>query len=156
MAKKKAVKEEELDDLEDEFLDEDEEKDKEKEEEIAPPSVEDDIDADSEEPFEIEEEPRYLDYKYLKLSLTRVLQESDYELNIEGQSHGFLNILVKHLLKTEGVKAAAYKVTGIEPPTIFIRLEQDKDFKIQDILFEAIESLRGEVIEAQKLFEKLV
>ncbi|MHA2009608.1 MAG: RpoL/Rpb11 RNA polymerase subunit family protein [Promethearchaeota archaeon] len=152
MAKKKPVKEEvEVDDLEDEFLEE------ETVEETAPvSSEEDDLDAEEEEEFEIEEEPRFLDYKFLKLGLKRVLQEGDYELNVEGQSHGFCNILVKHLLKTEGVKAAAYKVTGIEPPQIFIRLEQDKPYKIQDILFEAIESLRGEVIEAQKLFEKLV
>ena len=66
-----------------------------------------------------------------------------------------LNILVKHLLLIEGVNVAAYKVTNIEPPTVFIRLENSKDYKIKDILYKGIESLRKEVIEVQKLFKKL-
>ena len=75
---------------------------------------------------------------------------------MEGQSHGFCNILVKHLLDTEGVNIAAYKVTGIEPPKIFIRLDNLKDYKIKDILHKSIESLRSKVVETQKLFKKLL
>lgn len=162
MAKKKSVKPEdveELDDLEDELIDDDiseyPEISEKKEKEVVPSSADDDdIEMDEEEEFELEEEARFPDYKHLKLNLTKIAGENDYELVIEGQSHGFCNILVKHLLKTEGVNAAAYKVTGIVPSQIFIRLDEDK-FKIKDILFEAIESLREEVIEGQKLFQKL-
>ena len=161
MAKKKAVKseeEDELDDLEDELIDDDISEypklSEKKEKEVVPSSADDaDIDGDEEEEeFEIEEEARFPDYKHLKLNLTKTVGENDYELIIEGQSHDFCNILVKHLLKTEGVNAAAYKVTGIVPAQIFIRLDKGK---IKDILFEAIESLREEVIEVQKQFQKL-
>jgi len=158
MTKKKVVKpedEDELDDLEDELIDDDiseyPELSEKKEKEVVPSSAEDD-DIEEEEEFEIEEEARFPDYKHLKLNLTKTVGENDYELIIEGQSHDFCNILVKHLLKTEGVNAAAYKVTGIVPAQIFIRLDKGK---IKDILFEAIESLREEVIEVQKLFQKL-
>lgn len=158
MAKKKAVKseeEDELDDLEDELIDDDISEypklSEKKEKEVVPSSA-DDADIEEEEEFEIEEEARFPDYKHLKLNLTKTVGENDYELIIEGQSHDFCNILVKHLLKTEGVNAAAYKVTGIVPAQIFIRLDKGK---IKDILFEAIESLREEVIEVQKLFQKL-
>ena len=84
------------------------------------------------------------------------VRENDYELSVAGQSHGFCNLLVKHLLKTEGVNAAAYKITGIEAPQIFIRLVEDEKYKINDILYGAIESLRGEVLEAQKMFKRLL
>lgn len=159
MTKKKTVKpedEDELDDLEDELIDDDISEDPElsekKEKEVAPSSSADDDEIEEEEEFEIEEEARFPDYKHLKLNLTKTVGENDYELIIEGQSHDFCNILVKHLLKTEGVNAAAYKVTGLVPAQIFIRLDKGK---IKDILFEAIESLREEVIEVQKLFQKL-
>ena len=162
MAKKKAEKpEDELDDLEDELSDDDVSEypkisDK-KEKEVVPSSTDDnDVELEEEEEvFEIEEEPRFPDYKHLKLNLTKKIGENDYELVIEGQTHGFCNILVKHLLEIEGVNAAAYKVTGIVPSQIFIRLDEDKNYKIKDILYEAIESLREEVIEVQKLFQKL-
>ena len=163
MAKKKAEKpedEDELDDLEDELSDDDvseypEISDKKEKEAVSSSTDDDDIEIDEEEPFEIEEEARYPDYKHLKLDLTKKVGENDYELVIEGQSHGFCNILVKHLLEIEGVNAAAYKITGIVPPQIFIRLDTNEKYKIKDILYEAIESLREEVIEVQKLFQKL-
>ena len=60
------------------------------------------------------------------------------------------------MLDTEGVKAAAYKITGIVPPQIFIRLEDSTKVKIKDIIFTAIESLREEVLQVQKLFQKLM
>lgn len=172
MAKKKLTKpvakdEEELDDPEDDLLEKDEvsseypkisetsEKD-----EASSSTAEDDGDSaeeeEEEEPYEIEEEPRFPDYKYMKLDLIKTLGENDYELSVTGQSHGFCNILVRHLLDTEGVKAAAYKITGIVPPQIFIRLEENGKFKIKDILFQAIESIREEVLEVQALFQKLM
>ncbi|MHA2280871.1 MAG: RpoL/Rpb11 RNA polymerase subunit family protein [Promethearchaeota archaeon] len=169
MAKKKPTKpavedEEELDEMEDDLSEEDDllseyPKTSEISENGADSasSEEGDIDsAEEEEVFEIEEEPRFPDYRHLKLDLIKTLGENDYELSVEGQSHGFCNILVKHLLKTEGVKAAAYKITGIVPPQIFIRLEESRKLKIKDILYNAIESLREEVLEAQKLFQKLM
>jgi DNA-directed RNA polymerase subunit L len=119
-------------------------------------SAEEDGEEEEEEPYEIEEEPRYPDYRHLKLDLIKTLGDNDYELSVEGQSHGFCNILVKHLLKTEGVKAAAYKITGIVPPQIYIRLETGEKLKIKEILFEAIESLREEVLEVQKLFQGFI
>jgi len=172
MAKKKPTKpaakdEEDLDDVEDDLLEEDDlssdypkvsetsEKDKASSStgEGDGDSVEDE---EEEEPFEIEEEPRFPDYRHLRLSLIKNLGDNDYELSVEGQSHGFCNILVKHLLNIEGVKAAAYKITGIVPPQIFIRLEENTKLKIKDILFKAIESLREEVIEVRTLFQKLM
>jgi len=165
MAKKKAVKtedkdEDELDELADELLDDEEIEDvfpklEEKEEDEAiSPSAEETIEEEELE-FELEEEARFPDYKYLSLSLNRGQGENDYELMVEGQSHGFCNILVKHLLEIEGVNIAAYKVTGIEPSKIFIRLENAKKFKIKEILNKGIEALREEVVEVQKLFKKL-
>ncbi len=169
MAKKKPTKqveeeEEELDDLEDDLLEKDDQlsehpkiSETSEKDGIISSTGESDIDsAEEEEPYEIEEEPRYPDYRHLTLDLIKTLGDNDYELSIEGQSHDFCNILVKHLLKTEGVKAAAYKITGLVPPQIFIRLENSGKIKIKDILYEAIESLREEVIEVQKLFQNLV
>jgi len=168
MAKKKVVKpeeeeEEDLDDLEDDFSDDEETieeypKVSEKKEEERIPSAAEDEDLElisEEEEFELEEEARFPDYKYLKLKLSKKKGEDDYELIIEGQSHGFCNILVKHLLNIEGVNAAAYKVTGLVPAQIFIRLEDSEKYKIRDILFKAIEALREEVLETQKVFKKL-
>jgi len=109
--------------------------------------------SEEEEGFEIEAGPEYPDYKYLKLDMERGLSDDDYTLTVEGQSHGFCNIFVEHLLKTEGVNSAAYKITKIVPPEIFIRLEDG--YKIKKILFKAIETLRTEVTEVQKAFKKL-
>ncbi|MFX0105391.1 MAG: RpoL/Rpb11 RNA polymerase subunit family protein [Candidatus Hodarchaeota archaeon] len=161
MAKKKAIKtEDELDEFMDELLDDDDieeiypKSEKKDEDESIPPSVEEAI-GEEELEFELEEEARFPDYKYLNLTLYRGQGENDYELMVEGQSHGFCNILVKHLLEIEGVNIAAYKVTGIEPSKIFIRLENSKDYKIKDILHKSIELLREEVVQVQKLFKKL-
>ncbi|MFW9987744.1 MAG: RpoL/Rpb11 RNA polymerase subunit family protein, partial [Candidatus Odinarchaeota archaeon] len=126
-----------------------------KEPEPTPASFEESLEEEEEEEFELEEEARFPDYKYLKVGINKGLGENDYEVSIEGQSHGFCNILVKHLLEIKGVNIAAYKVNNVELPKIFIRLENLKDYKIKDILNKGIESLRGEVIEVQKLFKKL-
>jgi DNA-directed RNA polymerase subunit L len=165
MAKKKAVKtedkdKEELDEIVDELLEDEEiesiypKLEEKKEEEIKPSSTEEILEEEELE-FELEEEPRFPDYKYLNVEINRGEGENDYELSIEGQSHGFCNILVKHLLQVEGVNIAAYKVNNIEPPKIFIRLSNNKDYKIKEILYKSIESLREEVIEVQKIFKKL-
>ncbi|MFX1364159.1 MAG: RpoL/Rpb11 RNA polymerase subunit family protein [Promethearchaeota archaeon] len=164
MAKKKAVKPEDTEDndidgLMEELLEEEEieevfpEVEKKKEREPEPESFEEPI--EEEEEFEIEEEARFPDYKYLNVTINRGLGKNDYEVSVEGQSHGFCNILVKHLLEIEGVNIAAYKVNNVELPKIFIRLENSKDYQIKDILHKGIESLRSEVIEVQKLFKKI-
>ncbi|MFX0025325.1 MAG: hypothetical protein ACFE8M_02845, partial [Candidatus Hermodarchaeota archaeon] len=74
-------------------------------------SIEDDEILEEEYEYEMEELPKPPEYKYLNLTLSKGNKENDYKLTVEGQSHGFLNILVKHLLNIEGVKSAAYKVT---------------------------------------------
>ena len=156
MAKKKAVKTEDEDELDDFLEDEEIESvyptlEEKKEEESITPLAEEIIE---EEEFELEEEPRFPDYKYLNLELSKGQGDNDYELLLKGLSHGFCNILVKHLLNIEGVNIAAYKFTNISPATIYIRLEDN--YKIKDILHKGIESLRDEVLEVQKLFKKLI
>ncbi|MFW9973455.1 MAG: RpoL/Rpb11 RNA polymerase subunit family protein [Candidatus Odinarchaeota archaeon] len=165
MAKKKAVKPQVEDDedinefvedlLENEKFESVYPKVEEKSKREAIPSSIDESVEEEEEEFEFEEEPRFPDYKYLNLKVNKGQSENDYELIVEGQSHGFCNIFVKHLLKIEGVNIAAYKSTGISPSQIFIRLENSKNYKIKDILHKGIESLREEVLEVQKLFKKL-
>lgn len=163
MAKKKKVEPEEdndFEDLEEEEIEsvypEIEKKSSEELKDIEKPAPEE----EGEEGEEIEEleyeleEEEIPDYKYLNLILSRALSENDYELQIEGQSHGFCNIFVKHLLNIEGVNMAAYKYTIIAPAQIFIRLEPGH--KIKEIIYQGIESLREEVIEVQKIFNKLV
>jgi DNA-directed RNA polymerase subunit L len=108
---------------------------------------------EEEEDFEVDTGPELPDYKYLKLDIIRGASDNDYTLSVEGQSHGLCNIFVQHLLDTEGVNSAAYKITIIKPPEIFIRLEDG--YEIKKILFKAIETLRNEVTEVQKVFKKL-
>ena len=103
--------------------------------------------------FELEKKPEFPDYKYLDLKINE-LTENNYEIEIIGQSHGFCNILVKHLLNIEGVNIAAYKMTGLEPPKIYLSLINGH--KIKDILYKGIESLREEVVEVEKYFQKLM
>ena len=67
-------------------------------------------------------------YKYLKLKLKKK-RENDYELIIDGQTHGFCNIFIKYLLTVEGIDMAAYKSTTIEPAMIFIRVKNGYDIK---------------------------
>jgi len=90
-------------------------------------------------------------YKYLNLKLNKI-REKDYELSIEGQTHGFCNILVKYLLDIEGVEIAAYKSTTIEPSKVFIRLKNG--FDIKKIISEGVSLLEEEVIKLQKAFIK--
>jgi DNA-directed RNA polymerase subunit L len=105
--------------------------------------------------FEEEEEtPEAPSYKYLNLTIVQTENTNDYTVRVEGQSHGFLNVFVKHLLEVEGVKAAAYKVTQIDPPEIFIRTEDG--YKIKDLLRKGIDALKKEVLEVENVFAKLM
>ena len=115
--------------------------------------VVDEEDEEEEEGFEIEPEPEPT-YKFLTLSMEKGFRDDDYTLFVEGQSHGFCNIFVQHLLETEGVNSAAYKITKLVPPEIFIRLEDG--YEIKKILFNAIETLRAEVGKVEKVFKKLM
>jgi DNA-directed RNA polymerase subunit L len=105
---------------------------------------------------EIEPAPELPEHTILKLNIIGGPGDNDYTLTLEGQSHGFCNIFVKHLLTIEGVIAAAYKITeiAISPPQIFIRLEDG--YKLKKIFLKGIEALRNEVAETQKLFKKLM
>ena len=163
MAKKKAEPKKEEGDIEEEDPFEDEEieshypdmsGDSESGEEgYSEDSSEEDDDAELDDSFEIDTKPELPDYKYLKLGLAKGVRDNDYTLTVEGQSHGLCNIFVQHLLDTEGVNSAAYKITRIDPPEIFIRLEDG--YKIKQVLFKAIETLRAEVTKVQKVFKKL-
>jgi len=103
--------------------------------------------------FELEKKPEFPDYKYLDLKIYDVT-ENNYEIEVIGQSHGFCNILVKHLLNIEGVNIAAYKITGLEPPKIYLSLKNGH--KVKEILHKGIELLRKEVVEVEKHFQKLM
>ena len=165
MAKKKTVKsneeEDEIDEIDDNLLEGEIEgiypKLKKKESEDQPMEDAEMLESSEEElEYEMEEEIELPTYKYLDLKLNKISGSNDYELIVEGQSHGFCNIFVKHLLKIEGVNIAAYKVTGLESPKIFIRVEDSKKYNIIDILNKGIELLRQEVEEVQKVFKKLM
>ncbi len=105
---------------------------------------------------EVEQAPELPEYTILELNLITGPGDNDYTLTLKGQSHGFCNIFVKHLLTIEGVIAAAYKITeiAISPPQIFIRLEDG--YKLKKVFLKGIDSLRNEVDETQKLFKKLM
>jgi len=157
MAKKKVEPKEEESDIDDEEI-ESHYPDLKKDSNIGSEVFSEDLleeaeDDELEEGFEIDKGPELPDYKYLKLDMIKGVSDNDYTLIVEGQSHGFCNIFVQHLLDTEGVNSAAYKITKIAPPEIFIRLEDG--YKIKKILFKAIETLRTEVTEVQKIFKKL-
>lgn len=162
MAKKKKVEVEEDEDDFDDLEDEDFEialpslgDKKEKEKEVKPKLEDESLDFEEEESEDLGIElPEELDYTYVKPSIKKGLKDNDYEVVVEGQSHGFCNILVKHLLNIKGVNIAAYKSTKVEPAKIFIRLEPG--IAIKDILYKGMEALRDEVVQVQKAFEKLI
>ena len=163
MAKKKAEPKEENLDTDDKEVSDDEEIEshypdvsndsKSKEESVSIDVVDDEDEEEEEEGFEIEPEPEPT-YKYLQLAMKKGFRDDDYTLSVEGQSHGFCNIFVQLLLETEGVNSAAYKITKIVPPEIFIRLEDG--YEIKKILYNTIETLRKEVGKVEKVFKKLM
>jgi DNA-directed RNA polymerase subunit L len=114
------------------------------------------VESEDESEEEVEPAPELPEHTILKLNVINGPGDNDYTLTLEGQSHGFCNIFVKHLLSIEGVIAAAYKITeiAISPPQIFIRLEDG--YKLKKIFLKGIDSLRNEVDETQKLFKKLM
>jgi len=159
-------KQEEIDELGEDLLDDEEvesvypkvEKTKEKQiqnEEEESSIFDDEAAPLGEEEFEFEEPegPERPTYKYLNLELKKGEGVNDYKLLVEGQSHGFCNVLVKHLLNIDGVKVAAYQVTRIDPPVIFIRIEEGK--KIKNLIHKGIEALRNEVSDVESLFSKV-
>ena len=170
MAKKKKEEseEEELPDFEDDISDlEDEEialpkiekKEPEKEEEIAEtPTVDSGAEEGEDDEYDLltDEEPEVIikDYKFVKPNIVKGVNEFDYELIMEGQSHGFCNILVKHLLDIDGVNIAAYKITNIDHPKIFLRIQDG--FKVKDIIFKGISALQDELTVVEKTFSKLM
>jgi hypothetical protein len=78
---------------------------------------------------EVEPAPELPEHTILKLNIIGGPGDNDYTLTLEGQSHGFCNI-------------------------IFIRLEDG--YKLKKIFLKGIEALRNEVAETQKLFKKLM
>jgi len=160
MAKKPSKKEEEEDDFDEDLFDDGISDEYPKVNESSD-GTESSFGLDESEPeeeeefeFELEETEVKKDYKHLKLEVEKGLNENDYVLLVTGQSHGFCNALVKHLLSIEGVISSAYRVTVIKPPEIFIRLKNGS--KINDVLFQAIEALRNEVKDVENLFKKLM
>jgi len=162
LAKKKAEPEEENLDTDDKDLIDDEEieshypdvsNDAKSKEESVSIDVVDDEEEEEDEGYEVEPEPEPT-YKFLTLAIKKSERDADYVLSVEGQSHGFCNIFVKSLLETEGVNSAAYKITKLVPPEIFIRLEDG--YEIKKILYNTIENLRAEVGKVEKVFKKLM
>jgi len=129
---------------------EEEKESAESEEEITEELLEGEFD----EELEIGRPEEEKDYKYLKLEIRRGKGENEFEVYVHGQSHGFLNVFVKVLLNTEGVRIAAYKVTRIETPRIFLKIEDG--YKIKEILRIAINDLREQVEEVKELFKPLL
>ncbi|MFX1259842.1 MAG: RpoL/Rpb11 RNA polymerase subunit family protein [Promethearchaeota archaeon] len=116
--------------------------------------LEEEIEGEEEEEFELEPEVELPEYKHIGLDIKNGLNENDYKVIIKGQSHGFCNIFVKHLLNIEGVNIASYKITKLEHPEIFVRIENG--YKIKDVLFKGIEALKKEVSDTQQVFKKLM
>ena len=114
------------------------------------------IESEEEGEEEVEQAPELPEYTILELNLISGPGDNDYTLTLKGQSHGFCNIFIKHLLTIEGVIAAAYKITEIalSPPQIFIRLEDG--YKLKEIFSKGIDALRNEIAETQKVFKKLM
>ncbi|MGQ4872538.1 MAG: RpoL/Rpb11 RNA polymerase subunit family protein [Promethearchaeia archaeon] len=104
--------------------------------------------------LEIDDEIRTQKFKYVNPKIIKGKRDRDYEILMEGQSHGFCNILVKHILEVDGVDIAAYKSTGLEPAKIFIRVKDGYD--IRQILRKGADSLRDEVIQVRDLFYKII
>ena len=125
-----------------------------------PVEVEEGVGGEFEEEFEedlefaIEEEVEGPTYKFVDLEITHGDRPNNYNVIVEGQSHGFLNLFIKHLLNLDSVKLAAYKKTDIEQPRLFVRLNEG--YKIKEALRAGIASLQSEIDEAKEEFSKLV
>ncbi len=86
----------------------------------------------------------------------RVLRKETYkvELEVDGEDHSFLNILVKTLLKDPAVKFAAYRIdhplTG--KPIVIVETSGNKD--PLDALAEASAKVKELAKEFREVFEK--
>jgi DNA-directed RNA polymerase subunit L len=170
----KKEKDEEIDEVDDivdeeiqsvypEFVSEGEEI---KEEEVGAEPIEESVEVEEaiggelEEEFEedlefaIEEEVEGPTYKFVDLEISRGDGANNYQVIVNGQSHGFLNLFIKHLLSLDSVRLAAYKKSDIAQPKIFIRLNEGH--KIKEALRGGINSLQSEIDETKKEFNKLV
>jgi DNA-directed RNA polymerase subunit L len=96
-----------------------------------------------------EEEEEVEPYKHLRLRL-HSKRGTHYKIAVMHQSHGFLNLLVGKLLAIEGVDFAAYKLTTINDPIVSVRLDPDRNLRIQDVLNEAADRVLKEVDEFGK------
>ncbi len=136
MAKKKSVEEE----LEGELLNEDDE------------SIEDSLDVEipadktKEEladllSSQLEEEIQGREFKYLQIQIEKD-NDTEYYIIVRHQSHGFMNYLVAQVLKCKGVDFVAYKSTSLDPPRLYVRLEDGHDIKA--VLKDALGKMRTE------------
>lgn len=91
---------------------------------------------------EIEETEKKRDYKHLEINIEEIAKD-EYIVYILHQSHGFLNYMVSKLLKIKGVVFAAYKISSIDHPNIYIKIDGTKDIK--NILNEVIKIMRIEI-----------
>lgn len=80
------------------------------------------------------------DFKYLKISVEKEENETEFYVHVKHQSHGFMNYLVTKVLKCKGIEFVAYKNTSLEPPVMYIRTDGTKEIK--NILKEALKLMR--------------
>ncbi|MHA1674504.1 MAG: RpoL/Rpb11 RNA polymerase subunit family protein [Promethearchaeota archaeon] len=136
MAKKKSVEEE----LEGELLNDDDE------------SIEDSLDVEipadktKEEladllSSQLEEEIQGREFKYMQIQIEKD-NDKEYYIIVRHQSHGFMNYLVSQVLKCKGVDFVAYKITSLDPPKLYVRVEEGLDIKA--VLKEALGKMRTE------------
>ncbi len=104
--------------------------------------------------FALEEEIEIPQYKYVDLEIAHGRGANNYEVIVKGQSHGFLNLFIKHLLNSESVKLAAYKKNNIEQPRLFIRINEG--YKIKEALREGINAINSEISKVEKEFISLL
>lgn len=80
-------------------------------------------------------------FKYLELSIAQI-SDTEFNVIIKHQSHGFLNYFVSKVLQCKGVDFAAYKNQSISDPVIYVRTDGKQ--QIKGILQEALKYARTE------------
>ncbi|TFH27011.1 MAG: hypothetical protein E4G98_06535 [Promethearchaeota archaeon] len=90
---------------------------------------------------QLEEEIQGREFKYLQIQIEKDT-DREYFIIVKHQSHGFMNYLVSQVLKCGGVDFAAYKFTSLDPPKLYVRLEEGRDIKV--VLKEALGKMRTE------------
>jgi len=81
-------------------------------------------------------------YKHLQVNIIS-LGKNEYMVIIRHQGHGFLNYFTSKILKIKGVEYAAYKVTNLDHPRIYIHTDGSKEIK--NILKEAVKKMKIEL-----------